>query len=301
MFKAKGIKLRPYILAVLSNLFFALGSMFFTHYARRFSSTWINAYKAVVATLCFSLAVLVTTGFHSLSLFNFSIFFVSGFVALGIGDIFLVKAFSRLGPARSLMIFSFHPLIVGIISFVGFGQSINTTKFLSILFFLSCLFIFSLERYKSAGHWEIKGLVFAIVGMSLDAIGVPITRYAFDLNPSISVFEGNLYRCIGAIVLFVILSRFKDIRFLTGLKELSKKSHLYVFLGAIFGTFIALALYLEAIKSAHLATVSAISVTGVIFASLLESIWERKRPSVYLLISFIFFGAGMYLLLGNNS
>ena len=69
--------MNPYILAVSANLSFAFGSMFFTHYARRFSSIWMNTAKASVAMTCFLVAILLTGEFHSISMTNFSVFFIS--------------------------------------------------------------------------------------------------------------------------------------------------------------------------------------------------------------------------------
>lgn len=289
--------MKPYILALGANLSFAIGSMFFTHYARRFSSVWMNTYKALVAMGCFLLAVLLTTGFHEISFINVSIFFISGFLALGIGDIFLIKAFAQLGPARTMVLFGFHPVIVGLISFFLFGQTVESGKLVSIVFFLLCLFTFSLEGFKKSGKWEIAGLMFALVGMSLDAIGLTITRFAFDMNSNITGFEGNFYRCIGALFSYYLISLYKPFNFFAGFKELELKSRGLVLIGALFGTFLSLALYLEAIKTAHLASISAISVTSVIFTSLFESILDKKLPSKFLIIAFGFFACGMIFIL----
>ncbi len=289
--------MKPYILVLTANFCFALGSMFFTHYARRFSSVWMNTMKASVAAIGFSLVVLFTTGFHELTFINFAIFFVSGFIALGIGDIFLIQAFAKLGPARTLVIFGFHPVIVGALSFIFFGQDIEQGKLIGIFFFICCLFTFSYEKFKSSGKWEISGLVMALAGMSLDAVGIPITRYAFDMNPSISGFEGNFYRCLGALTSYFIISRFRPFHFFAGIRSLSSRSLTLVITGSILGTFLSLGLYLEAIKTAHLASISGISITSVIFSSLFESIWEKKLPSKFLVFSFVFFFSGMYFIL----
>ena len=289
----------PYILALSANLSFALGSMFFTHYARRFSSLWINTVKASVAAVGFFLVIVLSTGFHDLTIINFSIFFISGFIALGIGDIFLIQAFANLGPARTLVIFGFHPVIVGGISFFLFDQDISYGKLVGILFFICCLFTFSYEKFKSSVHWEVAGLLMALAGMSLDAVGVTITRYAFDMNTNITGFEGNFYRCLGALFSYFLISFFKPFHLVAGLKTLNSKSMGFVLLGSILGTFLSLGLYLEAIKVAHLASLSGISITAVIFSSLFESIWEKKLPSKYLIISFFFFFGGMYFILST--
>lgn len=289
--------MKPYLLALSANLSFAIGSMFFTHYARKLSSTWINTYKALIATLGFFMVILLSGGFTQISGINIGIFFFSGFLALGIGDIFLIKAFAKIGPARTMVIFGFHPVIVGGLSYFLFQQAVESGKLIGIFFFLFCLFTFSLERFRASGEWEIAGLVFAFLGMFLDAIGIIITRYGFDMNVEVSVFEGNFYRCLGALFAYWLIHLYKPFNFLSGFKALSTKSKGFVVFGSFMGTFLSLALYLEAIKTAHLASISAIAITSVVFTSLLESVWEKKLPSRFLTVAFIFFCLGMYFIL----
>jgi len=70
-------------------------------------------------------------------------------------------------------------------------------------------------------------------------------------------------------------------------------------MGAFFGTYLSLMLYLQAIQIAEsLALISSISITAVIFSSTFECIWEKKAPSGYLLLAFVFFLIGTYFTLG---
>lgn len=287
--------MNAYILTLMANMSFSLGSQFFTHYSRKFSSTWMNTFKALVAANAFLITILVTSGFNYISFENLGWFFLSGFIALGLGDILLLKAYEKIGPGRTMVLFGFHPVVVGLLAFLLFDQTVGLNKLWAILFFIGCLLTFSYETFKVSGRWDITGLLFAFGGMSLDAIGVLITRYAFELNDNITPLEGNFYRCIGALCSYYVVRGFAPFQLRSRFKSLNNKSKIYVFMGAFFGTYLSLALYLNAIKmTENLAAISAISITGVIFSSTFECIWDKKLPSKYLLISFIFFGGGMY-------
>jgi drug/metabolite transporter (DMT)-like permease len=209
----------------------------------------MNTFKAVVASIFFLAAILVTDGFTSLSFLNFLVFFISGFIALGIGDLFLIQSFSLIGPGRTMLLFGFQPVVVGLISFVVLGQVVQQNKLIGILFFILCLFTFSYESFKKSGRWEFHGLVYACLGMFIDGVGIIITRYAFDMNKSITGFEGNFYRCLGAIACYILISRFRPINFTKNFKSLRVNSRYMVIVGAFFGTFLSLAFYLEAIKT----------------------------------------------------
>lgn len=287
------------ILALMANFSFAFGSQFFTHFTRIYSSTWMNTFKALAAGIAFCITVLLTTGFNPITSIGFAFFLISGAVGLGVGDIFLLKAFGEIGPGRTMVIFGFHPIIVGIFSYIIFSQQVETHKLWGIFFFIICLLIFSLESFKATKQWKFKGLIYAFSGMVLDAGGVLLTRFAFDKNPMTSPLEGNFYRCIGAVLVYIVIRKFSPFHFRARLKSMSRRSLLFLCMGAFFGTYLSLMLYLQAIQVAQsLALISSISITAVIFSSTFECIWEKKAPSKYLLVAFIFFLIGTYFTLG---
>jgi len=288
---------KVYIYALAANLSFAVGVQLFTHYARRTSSLWVNCFKAAVAAALFAVTVAAQGGFHAVGYGSAALFFCSGMLGLGLADILLVKAFSLMGPGRTMMIFGFQPLVIGVMSYFAFGQAVDAGKIYAILFFIACLFIFSLETYTKQGHWNTRASLFALGGISLDALGVMITRYAFNNSPGISTTEGNFYRAAGALLLFAALSRIKPFRFFGRMKTLGAKNLLWITLGSAAGTYLSLLFYLNAVRySSTLAAVSGIAITGTLFASVFECLAERKAPSGYLLVSFSFFLGGMRFL-----
>lgn len=286
-----------YLYALSANFCFALASQVFTHYSRKISAFWMNAYKALIALVCFAVAVLYLGGFRGVELTYGAAFFLSGALGLGLGDCFLLSAFREIGPGRTMLLFGFQPVIVGIMGFFFFGQTLNAEKFSAIAFFILCLVTISTESFRKDRNYQLKGISFAFLGMVFDALGVMLTRLSFDNNPGLGVMEGNFYRCIGAVAFFMIFGRFLKLEFLSRLKSFSPRSLLIVTFGSVMGTFVSLAFFLKAVQSAHLATLSGIAITGTIFSSLFECILERKWPSRYFLLSFVFFLLGMRIIL----
>ena len=288
---------KVYIYALAANLVFAVGVQFFTHYARRISSLWVNSFKAVVAAALFLLTVLAQGGFHQIDPVFAGLFFLSGMVGLGLADLFLIKAFSLMGPGRTMLIFGFQPLVIGVLSYFAFGQAVDARKLAAVFFFIACLFIFSLESFRKHGHWNARATLFALGGVVLDGVGVIITRFAFNANPGIGTTEGNFYRAVGALLLFAALSRIKPFHFFEKLRALGRRSLLWLTVGSFAGTYLSLMFYLTAVRYAGaLAAVAGIGITGTLFASAFECAYERKLPSGYLLVSFVFFFAGMAFL-----
>lgn len=283
----------PYLYALSATFCFAIASLGFAHYARRVSSLWMNAFKAVVAFSFFFVAFLVSKDFsHRPDPKSLMAFFISGLVGLNIGDIFLLKAFARIGSARTLMIFSFQPLILGFFSYFLFSQTLNSQKLVAVFFMVACVFVTSYEKFKQQGNWEIQGPVYALLGVLLDSCGILLTRYAFNSDPAITTMEGNFYRCVGAITGFALLGMVKPFHLWSTFKKMKGVSKTMVFGAACLGTFISLSLYLNAIRFGHLAAVAGIVGAGPIFAAVLESAVQRRWPSIYLYIALCLFIVG---------
>ena len=271
--------------------------MAYTHFSRKVSSSWMSFVKTLGAFFLFFISILIFGEFHTISNESIGLFFLSGLLGLGAGDWFLLKAYSLMGPGRTLLLFAFQPLFIGVMAYYLLGQKTELKNIWAISLFILCIFTFSLESFKKKGHWEIKGIILALSAIFFDAMGVLITRYVFDHNPTVSSFEGNFYRCIGAVLFFATWTFFRPIGLRKNFSSQDGKSKLLL-IGAVFlGTFLSLGLYLQAIKLAHLASLSGIAITGTIFANLFECLIDKKWPSKYLLIAFLFFLIGMKILL----
>ncbi|MGB2578846.1 drug/metabolite transporter (DMT)-like permease [Elusimicrobium simillimum] len=289
----------PYLYALASNFCFGLGAQVFTKFSRMMSPVWMTVFKGAAAFVFFGAAILLTGGFHAIELRYMLTFMLSGFLAFGFGDMLMLKAFADMGPGRTMMLFAFQPLILGVMSYFLFGQTVNAVKFVSIIFFIICMFVFALESYRRHGHWSLLSMLIAFGAMFMDAVGILITRYSFDGSNALPM-EGNFYRTAGALVSFIIVCSIFKVNFFKKLKSMTGKQFSLAGAGCFVGTFLCLLFYLTAIKTGHLASLSSIALTGVLFAAFFECLFERKLPSKYFMVAAVFFAMGMYLLLGYN-
>lgn len=285
-----------YALAIGANLTYSTASMVFSVYAKRFSSMWINQVKVFTAFLAFLVAMMFTDQLVSVSPTVISLLILSGFAGLCVGDIFLFKAFTTLGPARSLVLYSFQPLMLGIYGYFFLGQFFSLNQTLAVICMIVCVFIFMLERNKTTGSWDPKSFVWAFLGITLDAIGVMMTREAYELNSGLETFQVNVIRCIGALVGFFLISPKSYLTVATDVWNLRKREISLLLGSAICGCFISLTLYLAALKYAHVGTLTAIAITGPVWVSLLECLYHKRWPNFYLVGAFIFFLTGFYLM-----
>ncbi len=286
-----------YTLAIGANLTYSSAGMIYAIYARRFSSIWINQFKVAVILLTFLVAMLVSGQTVAVSATSIGFLLLSGFAGLCFGDVFLVRAFVTLGAARSLVLYSFQPLMLGLYAYCFLGQLFSLNQTLAVVCMMICVFIFMLERNRLTGSWDLRSFTWAFLGISLDAFGTMLTRSAYELDPGLQTFQVNFIRCVGAFAGFVMLS---PRSYLTQLKEVSamRKREITLLLGAaLSGGFLSLAFYLAALKYAHIGTLTAISITGPIWVSLMECIYFKKLPNYFLLVAFAFFLTGFYLMM----
>ena len=222
--------------------------------------------------------------------------FLSGFIGLCFGDIFLFRAYATLGAGRSLVLFSFQPLLLGIYGYFFLDQIFSLNQTLAVICMIICICIFMVERNKTTGSWDLTSFLWAFLGIALDALGVMFTRTAYELTPGLETFQVNVIRCIGALVAYFMISP-KSYAILVKDVIGMRKREISLLVGAsIGGCFIALTLYLAALKYAHVGTLTAISITGPVWVAMLESIYYKKWPNPYLLGAFAFFLTGFYLM-----
>ncbi|MFY7991665.1 MAG: EamA family transporter [Bacteriovoracaceae bacterium] len=285
-----------YTMAVGANLAFSTASMVFSHFARKFNSMWMNQVKVAIALLAFSIALVTTSHWIEISWTSATLLLLSGFAGLCIGDIFLFRAFAALGAGRTLVLYSFQPLLLGVYGFFFLGQFFTINQTLAVVCMMICIFIFMFERNKLTGSWDLRNFFWAFLGICLDAFGVMLTRSSYELTPNLETFQVNVIRCIGAIIGFILINPKSYIGVTKDVIALPNRDKTMLIGSCIAGTFLSLTLYLAALKYAHVGTLTAISITGPVWVAILESIYHRRLPSRLLLMAFAFFLTGFYLM-----
>jgi drug/metabolite transporter (DMT)-like permease len=286
----------PYLMAITSNLCFGTASFAFSRFAREHSAHWMNQLKASVAIFGFLFGFFLFETYTHQPMIGLSFLLVSGFLGLCVGDLFLFKAFAALGPARTLVIYSFQPFLLGAYGYLFLQQDLNTYQLLAILCMIGCVITFLFERKNTEGHWDLRSFGFAFAGIAFDAVGVVFSRQAYEVSPELGTFQANATRAIGALIGFLLIKPSSYGLLLNDLKKMKPSDRNLVVGACMLGTFISLSLYLNAIKTAHIATLTAISITGPVWVSLIVHIRERSWPNRFLWIAFALFLAGFALM-----
>jgi drug/metabolite transporter (DMT)-like permease len=288
--------LTPYFLAIASNLCFGTASVKFSEYSVRFGASWLNQLKVTVALIGFLFGFLLFEDGLHLNLRSSSFFFASGILGLFLGDWFLFRGFANLGATRTLVLYSFQPFLLGIYGFIFLGQSLGIMRIIAIACMIACVFTFVLERNRTLGKWDMKNFGLAFVGIGFDALGIVFSRQAYESSPDTGSFEANATRALGAVIAFNLLKPSSTNMIYGDLTRLKKNDRIQLIGACLLGTFVALTLFLKALKTAHIASLTAISITGPIWVSIIEHVRERRLPNRYLVIAFSFFLVGFFFM-----
>lgn len=282
--------------ALSSVVLFSLASLVFTSFSKQISVAWMNYFKASVASLGFLVIALAQQSFRLPDLSPLLALIASGVLGLCFGDMLLLKSYTDLGPGRTLIVFSFHPLFTGLGSYIFFEQKILLSQGLAIFFMLICLILLGTENMDSQKRWRFGPLLIAVAAISLDATGVLLTRWAFEQAPQLPSATANFIRSGSCVLAFALWSLWRPVGLWRGFQALALQTRALVFFASFFGTCISLYMYLNALKVGHLASISAIAATSPLWAAFFEFVFFKQKPSKTLYFTFVAFAFGMYFL-----
>jgi drug/metabolite transporter (DMT)-like permease len=292
--------------AVFSVLAFSSAGFIFREVTRRTSALWANAFKAAVATVGFVLWVAVSwfLGRYAgliLSPVSVGVWALSGLIGLNLSDWLMLQSYHRIGPARTMILYRFQPLYLGLLGAAFLGESFSFQQLSAIGLFIACVGVLSHEGRRKTGRWDFQGIVIALCGMLLDGFGILLTRIGFERTPGVGSEIANAVRCLGAMAGFVVIARFVPFQVAKRWGGLSPRLRGVAIWGGVQGTLIGLALWLHAVQVGKLATVSAVGGLAPVVATLLEAALEKRRPSLHAMLALVLSLSGFALLLRSGA
>lgn len=289
-------ELLAYIYAFSSVLTFSTAAIGFTYFSQKVSPLWMNLFKCGVSFIVCVPLMIQLRGTLIWPVAEAWPFYVSGFIGLNLGDWFLLSAYKRMGAGRTLVLFGFQPFIAGTFAYFVWDEKLYAIQLFAIVFFVLCLFLFSYEKFKKSGEWELKGLGLALMGVLLDSAGLILTRYGFQENPELTGFDAQYLRTLSALLGFFMYVPFMKIQFFAKMKSLTFKEKMVAVVSSFFGTFLSLVFYMQAVKLGKMATVTSIVLTDPVMSTGFECLWLRVWPNRYLWAALTCFLAAMFCL-----
>ncbi|MGL4997541.1 MAG: DMT family transporter, partial [Cetobacterium sp.] len=181
---------------------------------------------------------------------------ISGLFGLFLGDFFLFKAYINIGSRITLLVMTFSPIAVSILSFFLLGEKIELVKILGMLLTILGIIIVILKK-KSDKKFSKIGLLYSGLAMFGESLGVVFTRIGSVHYDSFATIQ---VRTIPAILAFILYISFKSEWRNIKVGISNKKGMLYITLGTIIAT-IGVTSIVEAMKYSPIGIVSTLAAT----------------------------------------
>lgn len=274
----------------LAAAFGWVGSSVFLERASKETGTLaVNLIRLVIAMLFLGVITYVKRGLVlplDVTKESFKFLSISGMFGLFLGDFFLYKSYIKIGPRITLLVMTFSPIAVSILSFFILGEKIEGFKVLGMLLTIIGIAIVILKK-KNDKEFSKVGFIYALLAMLGESLGIVFTRLGsidYDSFATIQV------RTIPAILAFIVYISLK--KEWSNIKEgiLNKKGMIYIVLGTIVATLGVTAL-VEAMKYANVGIVSTLAATSPILIIPISIIFFKEKVSILegigALISFV--------------
>lgn len=206
---------------------------------------------------------------------SFKFLSISGLFGLFLGDFFLYKSYIKIGPRITLLVMTFTPIAVSILSFFTLGEKMEGFKILGVVLTIIGITVVILRK-KNDKEFSKVGFGYALLAMLGESLGIIFTRLGsidYDSFATIQV------RTIPAILAFIIYISLK--KEWSNIKEgvINKKGMIYIVLGTVVATLGVTAL-VEAMKYANVAIVSTLAATSPILIIPISIIFFKEKVSI---------------------
>lgn len=206
---------------------------------------------------------------------SFKFLSISGLFGLFLGDFFLYKSYIKIGPRITLLVMTFTPIAVSILSFFILGEKMEGFKILGVVLTIIGITVVILRK-KNDKEFSKVGFGCALLAMLGESLGIIFTRLGsidYDSFATIQV------RTIPAILAFIIYISLK--KEWSNIKEgvINKKGMIYIVLGTIVATLGVTAL-VEAMKYANVGIVSTLAATSPILIIPISIIFFKEKVSI---------------------
>jgi drug/metabolite transporter (DMT)-like permease len=174
------------IMALTAAFIFAWTSVFFTTAGRRLGVTTVNLMRLPGAALCLGTMHLALKGtfWPEGLVWQDQVWIgLSGVIGLAIGDSALFKAFTLIGPRRSMTMMALAPVYTTIIAWGVLGEYLNVWGILGIVVIIAGVMTATLGKGNGLGEFGSlprsvlkTGILFALVGSLGQGLGSVLAK-----------------------------------------------------------------------------------------------------------------------------
>ncbi len=277
-------------MAILAAVIFSWTSVFFTTAGRRLGVTTVNLLRLPSGALCLAASHLVLTGrlWPEAMAWDQQLWIgASGIVGLAIGDSALFRAFTRIGPRRSMAVMALAPVFTVVLAWGMLGEELGLWALTGVAVVIGGVVLASIGKAEGSGTFGTiaprvltAGLLLALVGAAGQGLGSAFAKMGMAGAAGMDPLGATLVRMVWAAVAYwvVVLPQQKPRVLLESLRD--RRGVLALIVATLMGPFISVWISLVAIKNTEAGIAQVLLSMVPIFVVVPAWIVYRDRPSL---------------------
>lgn len=173
--------------SIACAVIWALAVVLFKRSGESLAPNDLNLFKNVLTFLVLLPIVLLMEGwqFQFYSGWQWLILLISGFVGIGLADSFYFRGLNTLGASRMGIVASLYSPFVIVLSVLFLSERLVLWQYLGFLLVLCGVILVSYRRRRSSidEQYLRKGLMFGVLAVLLNAIGVVMVKPVLEQTP----------------------------------------------------------------------------------------------------------------------
>ncbi len=289
----------PYIGEILSlsaALFWAIGVIFFKLAGERMQPLALNLYKNCVALVLLPITMLVASEafFPEVPLEWWLLMAGSGVIGIAVADTMFFFSLEKLGAGLTAVVdTTYTPLMLGM-SFFFLSEDMAPKSLVGAVLIMSALLVGSAARPdKGKARRDIViGTVVGILGIFLMAIGIVMIK---GILAHVPILWATTVRIAAATVALIPIMIFHSQRRLLFKSVLSSKTWTRAFPAALFGTYLAMIVWIGGMKYIDVHRAALLNQLSAIFIFVFAVIFLKEPLTRRRVIAISLAAAGAFL------
>ena len=286
------------IMALLAAFIFSWTSVFFTEAGQRLGVRTVNLLRLPAGTLCLSLTHLFLTGHPWPQDVGFQEQFwigLSGVCGLAVGDSALFRAFTLVGPRRSMTVMAMAPVFTVLVAWVLLDERLGLQALTGVAVVIGGVMLASLGSDRGGGRFSglppsvlRLGFLLALVGAVGQGLGSVFAKLGMGAaDGGVDPLGATLVRMAWATIAFwlVVLPRTSARNVRQRLRD--RRGSLALVVAILLGPFISVWISLVAIKHTEVGIAQVLLGMVPIFVIVPAWLVHRDRPSPVSLVGIL--------------
>lgn len=272
------------LFALAAAACWAFGSMLSVTPARHMGAFAFTRWRMLMVAIMLWLVTFSYSGVQAITLTQFSLIALSGFIGIFIGDAALFSAMNRLGPRRSGILFSTNALFSVVLGFIVFDERMSLQTTLGAFLTISGVMIAIMYgRRKTEDHlWESNdghagiAIALGLLAALCQSVGILIAKpvMAANFDPVLASAIRVSVACCGYFLLL-----WSGVRIMRPKQAITLRILAQTALSGLFGMALGMTFLLLALRFGDVGMVAILSSVTPILVLPLLWIFLRRPPA----------------------